>query len=234
MTSTLVIIPTYNEKENIGTLIDQIFEQPAEVDVLVVDDGSPDGTSEIVRDRQNRFGERLMLKIRTEGKAGRGSACMYGFNFALENGYESAIEMDADLSHDSADIPRMVEKLSGGADVVVGSKYVKGGKVVGWQWYRKLLSRGANIYAGLILRIPINDFTNGYRLYGPRALKMIPELKIDGVGFTVIPQMSYQLYKAGMEFSEIPITFTNRREGKSNMSLREMTESFVAILKIRF
>jgi len=233
MSDVLIVIPTYNERENIGTLIDGIFSLSAGVDVLVVDDGSPDGTSDIVREKQQQIGEeRLKLIVRTQGKAGRGSACMEGFKIALEKGYRAAIEMDADLSHDPKDIPRLIEKLDE-ADVVVASKYVRGGKVIGWEWYRKLLSWGANMYARLILRLPIHDYTNGYRCYGQRALKLIPDLKIEGTGFTVIPQMSFQLHQAGMTFAEIPITFTNRRKGKSNMSFKEMSESFVAILKIR-
>ena len=233
MQKTLVVVPTFNERENIGTLIDGLFLQPAPVDVLVVDDASPDGTAEVVRERQAHYGsERLQLTVRKEGKAGRGSACLHGFALARERGYGAAIEMDADLSHDPKDIPRLIEKLSE-ADVVIGSKYVPGGKVVGWEWYRKYLSRGANFYAKLILQMPIRDFTNGYRCYGPKALAILPSLEIEGKGFTVIPQMSYQLWKRGMRFAEIPIVFTNRRRGVSNMSFREMRESFLAILRIR-
>lgn len=229
----LVVIPTFNERENIGLLIDRIFAQSAPVHVLVVDDASPDGTAHVVEEKQRTYGkERLYLLVRNEGKAGRGSASLKGFTIALEKGYPAAIEMDADLSHDPSDIPRFLEKLRD-ADVVIGSKYVPGGKVVGWEWYRKVLSRAANLYARLILQMPIRDYTNGYRCYGPRALKLLPLLTIDGKGFTVIPQMSYQLYRQGMRLTEIPIIFTNRRRGTSNMSIREMTESFVAILRIR-
>ena len=233
MQKVLVVIPTFNERENIGLLIDRIFAQSAPVEVLVVDDASPDGTAEIVKEKQKTFGiERLHLLVRNEGKGGRGSAALQGFAIAREKGFEAAIEMDADLSHDPSDIPRFLEKLSD-ADVVIGSKYVPGGKVVGWEWYRTFLSRTANFYAHLILQLPIRDYTNGYRCYGPRALQILPELSIDGKGFTVIPQMSYQLAKKGMRLTEIPIVFTNRRRGTSNMSIREMTESFVAILRIR-
>ncbi len=233
MQSALVVIPTFNERENIKKLIDGIFLYSQAVDVLVIDDNSPDGTADIVREGQNKYGsDRLKLKVRAEGKAGRGSACLFAFKYALENGYDSSIEMDADLSHDPVEIPKMLEKIKS-CDVVVGSKYMKGGKIIGWQWYRKLISKLANIYARIILRIPITDYTNGYRCYGRRALEMIPNLKFEGKGFTVIPQMSYQLYKKGMKFEEIPITFVNRREGRSNMGAGEMVESFVSILKIR-
>ncbi len=233
MSDVLIVIPTFNERENIGVLLDRIFALALPVDVLVIDDNSPDGTAALIQEKQARYGQsRLQLVLRKEGKAGRGSACLAGFRLARERGYKAVLEMDADLSHDPSDIPRFIEKLSV-ADVVIGSKYVRGGRVEGWEWYRKILSRGANLYARLILQMPIRDYTNGYRCYGPRALAILPELAIDGKGFTVIPQMSYQLYRRGMRLTEIPIVFTNRRHGTSNMSPREITESFLAILRIR-
>jgi len=233
MSAALVVIPTFNERENIGELIDRIFALKLDLHVLVVDDHSPDGTAELVREKQRVHGEELLqLVVRTEGKAGRGSACLHGFKIAREKGYRAAIEMDADLSHNPADIPRFLDALSD-ADVVVGSKYVPGGRVEGWEWYRHLLSRSANLYARLILQMPIRDYTNGYRCYSAKALALLPELEIDGTGFTVIPQMSYRLHQAGMRFAEIPIVFINRRRGTSNMSIHEITKSFFAILKIR-
>lgn len=229
----LVVIPTYNERENIGPLIDGIFAHSSPVHVLVVDDNSPDGTAEVVRGHQRKYGaERLHLLVRKEGKAGRGSACMEGFSWAQRGGYQAVIEMDADLSHDPRDIPRFLEALRN-ADVVIGSKYLRESHIIGWEWYRKLLSRAANTYARLILRMPVRDYTNGYRCYGLRALALLPELQVDGKGFTVIPQLSYQLYLRGMRIIEIPIVFTNRRHGKSNMSLREIVESAFTILRIR-
>ena len=234
MSKTLVIIPTFNERENIGTLIDGIFiHDRSDIDVLVVDDNSPDGTADIVRDLQKKYGEdRLLLEVRMQGKAGRGSACMHGFNFARNNGYESAMVMDSDLSHDPALIPEFINKLSN-ADIVIGSRYLPGGRVEGWPIHRRILSKFANIYIRFILKIPISDYTNGYRLYGKKALDLLPELEIDGIGFTVIPQMSYQLYNKGCTFDEIPIVFINRRFGESNMSHKEITESLFAILRIR-
>lgn len=233
MHDALVVVPTFNERENIGILLDHIFALERPPDVLVIDDASPDGTAKVVEEKQKQYGsDHLQLIVRKEGKAGRGSACLYGFRIARERGYKASIEMDADLSHDPKDIPRFLAKLSE-ADVVVGSKYVPGGKVEGWEWYRKLLSRGANMYARLILQMPIHDYTNGYRCYGPRALAILPDLPIDGVGFTVIPQMSYQLHRHGMRLTEIPIVFTNRRFGTSNMTITEIAESFLAIIRIR-
>lgn len=229
----LVVIPTYNERENIGPLIDRIFTHAPNIHVLVVDDHSPDDTAEIVRAKQHEYGaDRLQLVVRTEGKAGRGSACIHGFAFARDRGYQAVLEMDADLSHDPADIPRFLQCLSH-ADVVIGSKYLPGSRIEGWEWYRKLLSRGANLYARMVLRLPVRDYTNGFRCYGCRALALLPDLPIDGTGFTVIPQVSYLLHRRGMRLAEVPITFTNRRRGTSNMTLREIGESFFAILRIR-
>ena len=233
MPEALIIIPTYNERENIGALIDGIFSLPNNLHVLVVDDESPDGTADVVSEKQGKYGEDcLQLIVRSEGKAGRGSACMLGFAIARERSYPCAIEMDADLSHDPNDIPRFLAEINN-ADVVIGSKYVRGSRIIGWGFHRRVLSFCANLYARLILRLPVRDYTNGYRCYGARALAILPDLPIDGVGFTVIPQASYLLHRAGMKLAEIPITFTNRRMGSSNMSMREISESVFAILKIR-
>jgi dolichol-phosphate mannosyltransferase len=233
MAEILVIVPTFNERGNIGVLLERIFALPLPLHVLVVDDGSPDGTAEVVRIVQRKVGtDRLFLRERRGGKAGRGSACLEGFAFARERGYQAVIEMDADLSHDPRDIPRFLEALQG-ADVVIGSKYCPGGRVEGWEWYRRCLSRMANLYAHLILQMSVRDYTNGYRCYSTRAIALLPNLPIEGSGFTVIPQMSYLLERAGMRLREIPIVFTNRRAGTSNMSLREIMESARAILRLR-
>lgn len=233
MSSVLIVIPTFNESKNIALLIDGIMSLSADVDIMVVDDNSPDGTADTVRASQKKHdSDRIHLLVRSEGKAGRGSAVLAGFRYAIEHGYTATIEMDADLSHDPKDIPRLLEKLST-ADVVIGSKYIHGGRIEGLAWYRVLLSKVANLYTRLILRLPISDYTNGFRCYGPRALAVLPDLKIDGVGFTVIPQMSYQLHYKGMTFAEVPIVFINRRHGTSNMGPNEILESFFAILKIR-
>ena len=214
-------------------MIDALFAVPASIDVLVIDDNSPDGTAQTVQEKQKQLGEdRLRLVVRTEGKAGRGSACMRGFAIARDEGYDAAFEMDTDQSHDPQDIPKFLAAIEN-CDVVVGSKRHPQSRIVGCEWYRKLLSNFANLYAGLILQLPIKDYTNGFRCYNAKALALLPTLPISGTGFTVIPQTSYLLHNAGMRFAEVPITFRDRVKGKSNMSLKEMYESFLGIIRIR-
>lgn len=229
----LVVIPTFNESKNIPILIHQIMELSQSVDVLVVDDDSPDGTADAVRDAQQKYGnERLQLLVRKEGKSGRGSACIAGLLYAREHNYDAAIEMDADHSHHPQYIPTLLSGLQK-ADVAIASRKVRGAKVVGWKWYRHCISFLAHWYIRIILLLPIRDVTNGFRCYGKRALAHIPDLHIDGIGFSVIPQISYQLYKRGMTFTEIPIEFRDRLHGSSNMGINEIFESFIAIFMIR-
>jgi len=234
MAKVLIVIPTFNECENIRQLVDSIFALKAELDVLVVDDNSPDHTGDVVRSLQQTYGEdRLHLIVRKSGKAGRGSACIEGFKFARDSGYSTTIEMDADLSHDPRDIARLLQELREGADVVVASKYLAESRMIGWPLKRRLLSMAANRYVRLMLRLPISDCTNGFRCYGPRALKLLPDFPIDGSGFTVIPQTTYLLARSGMHIVEIPSVCTNRRYGTSNLGLHEIIESFFGILSIR-
>lgn len=234
MADVLIVIPTFNECKNIRLLVDSIFALKAEIDVLVVDDNSPDHTADVVRSLQQTYGEdRLHLIVRRSGKGGRGSACMEGFKFARDSGYKTAIEMDADLSHDPKDIARFLEKLREGADVVVASKYMTGSRMIGWPLKRRLLSLVANRYVRCILRLPVSDCTNGFRCYGSKALKILPDFQLDGSGFTVIPQTTYLLARCGMNIVEIPSVCTNRRHGVSNLGLHEIIESFFGILSIR-
>lgn len=233
MARVLIIVPTFNERENIDALLQGLFALPQNFDILIVDDSSPDGTSGRVEELKTVYGDRLHLLVRTEGKAGRGSACMAGFAYARERGYDTAIEMDGDLSHDPNDIPRLLAELNRGADVAIASKYLPKSRIVGWPLSRYFLSRGANIYVNAVLRVGVSDYTNGFRCYGSRALNILPDLTIDGVGFTVIPQVTYKLAKAGMKIAEIPSVFTNRRHGRSNLGLNEIIESLFATLLIR-
>ncbi len=230
MPKTLVVIPTYNEKDNIAALIGRILDLPEKPEVLVVDDDSPDGTSQAVRALaiQNT---RVRLLSR-KGKGGRGSATLDGFKMALEEGWDYVIEMDADFSHDPNDISRLLA-LSGQAEMVLGSRYLPESVIVQWPLKRKLFSRLANFYARLILGIPLSDYTNGYRCYSRAALQKLHFEKIPATGYIVLSYVSYQLYKQGARFKEIPIRFVNRRRGASNFSKQEVLQAFSAVWEIR-
>lgn len=232
MDRILVVVPTYNEKENIVNLCDALLKTGDSIDVLVVDDGSPDGTSTLVRSHP-QFGSRVLLMERS-GKAGRGSACIAGFKFAFEKGvYDYIVEMDADFSHDPRDLPSLLAKAPD-ADVVIGSRYVRGSKVSGWNLRRTVLSKLANVYAKLLLRIPIKDYTTGYRCYRASELAKLPFDRFKSSGYITLSEISYNLYRNGCTFAEVPVTFVDRRRGTSNMSLGEMKEAFLLLPRIRF
>ncbi len=235
MADVLTILPTFNESKNIGDLIDKLFEQPLDMHVLVVDDNSPDGTAEIVKNRQQKYGEeKLHLIVRTEGKDGRGTACLVGFKFARERGYNAVIEMDADFSHDPADVPRLVSKLKeSGADIIIGSKRLPESTIKGWPIKRHILSWCANKYLKALFKMPVSDCTNGFRCFGTRSIELLPDLKIEGKGLTGIHQEIYQLFIRGMKFAEVPTVFIERRGGRSNMSFHEIGESFFGALKAK-
>ncbi len=227
---TLVIIPSYNEYENIVKLCEALLADNSETEVLVVDDSS-DNTAELVAEKQ-KIEPRLSL-IKREVKGGRGSAVLEGFKFALARDYERIAEMDADFSHD----PREFESLlAASADntVVIGSRYVKGSRIVGWPLSRRIFSKCANFYANSVLGIGIHDYTNGYRIYGREALEKLDMSKITGLGYIVLSEISYQLFKKGVKFVEVPTVFVNRRRGVSNFSLKEVREAFTSVLRIKF
>lgn len=228
----LVIIPCYNERENIVQLINAILEQSADIDVLVVDDNSPDGTSALVQAEVPKHHGHLILLTRT-GKGGRGSAVLAGFRHALEKGYDYAFEMDADFSHKPSEIPLFLERIKT-CDFVVGSRYIQGSEIHDWGWKRTFFSRWANRYARLVLRIPLSDYTNGYRLYTRRALEALDMNAIDAKGYVVLSEVAYQLYRKGFSLGEVPTIFVNRRRGISNLSFKEIKEAFMSVLRIRW
>ena len=229
MPKTLIIIPTYNESENIIKLIDALLENPAKPDILIVDDSS-DTTSALIEAR--RKGEsRLFLITRTQ-KGGRGSAVIEGFKFALKRDYQRIAEMDADFSHD----PKEFESLlaaSGDNIVVIGSRYLKDSKILNWPLTRTIFSKCANVYANFILRIGIHDYTNGYRIYGRRAVEQIDTSKIKAAGYVVLSEIAYPLHLKGVKFIEVPTVFVNRRRGVSNFSMKEIKEAFMSVIRIR-
>lgn len=230
MPKILIIIPSYNEKENIIKLINVLLSENQNTDVLVVDD-SLDNTAELIKNRQ--AGEPHLFLIKRLGKGGRGTAVLEGFKFALARDYGLIAEMDADFSHDPHELKSLVA-VSGDNTSVIGSRYLKQSKIVGWPIQRRIFSKLANFYANAVLGIGIHDYTNGYRVYGRGALEKLDMSKIKGVGYVVLSEISYQLFKKGVKFVEVPTLFVNRRRGVSNFSLKEIIEAFTSVLRVRF
>lgn len=229
----LVIIPTYNEKENISAMIDKVFSLGEPFDLLVIDDGSPDGTATIVRSRQAEFQGRLHLLERS-GKLGLGTAYLTGFEWGLAQGYDYICEMDCDFSHNPDDLVRLYRAAAEGADVVVGSRYVQGVNVVNWPMSRLLMSYFASKYVRLVTGLPLNDATAGFVCYSRRALEHIDlgAVRMKGYGFQI--EMKYTAWKLGMKLCEVPIIFTERREGASKMSGGIFREAFFGVLGLPF
>jgi len=226
-----VIIPSYNESQNIEALVKSILDLGLNIKIIVVDDNSPDGTGEIVDRLASQYA--YVHIIHRDKKNGRGSACIAGFKYALGLDVDYILEMDADFSHDPKAIPQLLEKM-GISDVVIGSRYLKESRVINWGHYRPFFSHLANCYARFFLRIPITDYTNGYRCYSKAILSNIDFNKINSTGYIVLSEMAYQLYKKKARFAEIPITFVNRQRGVSNLNRKEIFSAFAAILRLWF
>lgn len=229
MADILVIIPAYNEQENIAKLVEKLLGLPLRLDVLVVDDGKDD-TAAIIRELQTRHPNVFLIK--REGKLGRGSAVLAGLKFGLEREYGYLVEMDADFSHEPAELPRLMACATPDG-VVIGSRYVRGSRIENWPLKRRVFSRFANFYAGVVLGIGIHDYTNGYRVYGRRAIEKLDAGNIKATGYIVLSEISYQLFRKGVPFVEEPILFVNRSRGGSNFSLKEIKEAFTAVWKIK-
>lgn len=228
----LVIIPTYNEKENIEKIIRKVFSLSGHFHVLVVDDGSPDGTANIIKSLQSEFKEALHL-VEREGKQGLGTAYIFGFKWALQKNYQYIFEMDADFSHNPDDLIRLYEACANGADVSVGSRYVRGGKVVNWPWERIFISKGGAFYTQVITWMPVKDPTAGFVCYTQKVLKTIPLDKVRFIGYAFQIEMKYRAWKLGFKIKEVPITFIDRREGQSKMSKGIVKEAMYGVWKIR-
>lgn len=233
--SALVIIPTYNERENVENIVRAVFALSEPFDVLIVDDDSPDGTASIVRKmQQDNFPGRLHLLQRT-GKLGLGTAYIAGFRWGLERDYQYFFEMDADFSHDPNDLPRLLAKCRDeGADVAVGSRYCKGGKLVNWPVDRIFLSRGASLYAAMILWMPVADPTAGFICYKRRVLEALDLENIRFIGYAFQIEMKYAAYRKGFTVREVPITFKDREKGQSKMSTKIIREAMLGVLKMRW
>ncbi|MDI9320571.1 MAG: polyprenol monophosphomannose synthase [Phycisphaerales bacterium] len=229
----LVIIPTYNEKENIEKIIRKVMSLDGRFHVLIVDDGSPDGTPDIVRVLQSEFSEALHLVCRT-GKLGLGTAYIFGFKWALERGYEFVFEMDADFSHSPDDLIRLHHTCAQeGADVAVGSRYVRGGKLVNWPLVRKIISKGGAWYTKIITWMPVQDPTAGFVCYRKAVLEQIPLDNVQFVGYAFQVEMKYRAWKLGFKIKEVPITFIDRIEGISKMSSNIVKEAMLGVWKMR-
>lgn len=226
----LVIIPTYNEVENIRDIIKAIKQLSMDFAVLVVDDNSPDGTALQVELLQQKYAD-VFLEIRPQ-KNGLGKAYLHGFEWALRNNYDYIYEIDADFSHSPADLIRLRNTLEQGYDVAIGSRYVKGGGLQNWPLSRKLLSKGASLYVRTITRMPIYDPTAGFVGYTRETLQSICHAKIEFVGYAFQVEMKYKAYRMGCKIKEIPITFTDRIKGKSKMNGSIISEGIWGVLKM--
>ena len=229
----LVIIPTYNEKENISAMIDKVFSLPEAFEMLVIDDGSPDGTAAIVKKRQQEFPATLHLLERS-GKQGLGTAYLTGFRWGLDNGFDYICEMDCDFSHNPDDLVRLYQAAAEGNDVVVGSRYVQGVNVVNWPMKRVLMSYYASAYVRAVTGMPVRDATAGFVCYSAKLLRTMDmdAVEMKGYGFQV--EMKYTAWKLGFRIKEVPIIFTERTQGASKMSGGIFREAFFGVLKLRF
>lgn len=229
----LIIIPTYNEKDNIAAILHAVFSLQQSFHVLVIDDGSPDGTAAIVKDLQIQYNGCLFLEER-RGKQGLGTAYIHGFKWALERDYDFVFEMDADFSHDVHDLDRLYNACRAGADVAVGSRYVKGGKIDNWPLSRHIYSRGGALYTKLITWMPINDPTAGFVCYTRKVLHTINFDEIQFVGYAFQVEMKFASWKLGFRITEVPITFRDRKYGISKMSKGILKEGILGVLKIQW
>ncbi len=234
MPERLVIIPTFNEQENIREILAHVFRLEPVFHVLVVDDGSPDGTAGIVKELQRTYGDRLHL-VQRAGKLGLGTAYIAGFKWALKRGYAFIFEMDADFSHDPDDLVRLHDACAkDGADMSVGSRYVKGGHVKDWSWDRIMLSYGASLYVRAILWLGVRDTTAGFVCYRERVLRTVALDEIRFIGYAFQIEMKYRTRLAGFRIAEVPITFKDRLKGTSKMSANIFREAILGVLKMKF
>jgi dolichol-phosphate mannosyltransferase len=230
---SIVIIPTYNEKENIERIIRKVFSLSVPIDVLVVEDNSPDGTAAIVRKLMPEFDGRLFMEER-KGKLGLGTAYIHGFKWALGKEYNFIFEMDADFSHNPEDLIRLREAVVKGAGLAIGSRYITGVNVVNWPMGRVLMSYYASAYVRFITRMTIKDTTAGFKCYSSKVLNTIDLDNIWFTGYAFQIEMKYSAWKLGFKIVEVPIIFTDRTEGESKMSKGIFKEAIIGVMKLRF
>lgn len=229
----LVVIPTYNEANNIVEVLELVLDQPEQLSILIIDDGSPDGTADRVRAVQERYPERVNL-IERSGKLGLGSAYIRGFRFALERDVTFICEMDADLSHDPNDLGKLIAPVRGDeADLAIGSRYIGGVRVMNWPLSRLILSYGAGVYTRAITRMPIYDVTAGFKCFHRRVLETIDLDRVNSNGYAFQVEMHYRTWQAGFRIQEVPIVFTERTEGQSKMSKAIVREAAWKVWELR-
>ncbi|MFN9710102.1 MAG: polyprenol monophosphomannose synthase [Bacteroidota bacterium] len=229
----LVIIPTYNERDNIASIIHAVFSVTKGFHVLIIDDGSPDGTATIVKELMPSFPFSLFIEER-KGKLGLGTAYIHGFRWALQRGYKYICEMDADFSHNPADLERLVAACSNGADIAVGSRYIQGGAVENWPFNRIFLSKGASFYTRMILGMPVKDPTAGFVCYKADVLNKINLDKIRFVGYAFQIEMKYTAWLMKYKIEEVPILFVDRKLGVSKMNKNIIREGILGVIKLKY
>lgn len=229
----IVIIPTYNERENIENIIRKVFSLDGGYDILIIDDGSPDGTAAIAKRLQQEFPERLHM-IERPGKLGLGTAYITGFKWSIDKGYDYTFEMDADFSHNPEDLPRLYQACKDGADLAIGSRYCDGISVINWPIGRIIMSYYASVYVRTILGMKVYDCTAGFKCYSNKVLRTIDLDKVEMKGYGFQIEMKYTTYKLGFKITEVPIIFVNRKAGTSKMSGGIFGEAFWGVLKLRF
>lgn len=232
MSDSIVIIPTYNEKENISKIIHKVFSLSQDFHVLIIDDGSPDGTADIVKNLMEVYPGKLFIEER-KGKLGLGTAYIHGFRWALNKSYEYIFEMDADFSHNPEDLIKLKAACVNGADVAIGSRYINGVNVVNWPMNRVLMSYFASVYVRFITRIEIQDATAGFKCYRRKVLQTINLDKIKFVGYAFQIEMKFTAIKHGFKVVEVPIIFTDRTEGTSKMSTKIFKEAFLGVIDMK-
>jgi dolichol-phosphate mannosyltransferase len=232
MDRKIAIIPTYNEKENIENIIRAVFSLEGGYNILVIEDGSPDGTAAIVKKLQQEFPDRLFM-IERKGKLGLGTAYITGFKWCVEQGYDYIFEMDADFSHNPEDLPKLYQACADGADLAIGSRYCNGISVINWPIGRVIMSYYASVYVRTVLGMQVYDTTAGFKCYRRKVLETIDldNVKMKGYGFQI--EMKYTTYKLGFKIKEVPIIFVDRTEGTSKMSSGIFGEAFWGVLKLK-
>lgn len=233
MSKALVIIPTYNEIENIGKMIEKVFSLERDFNLLIIDDGSPDGTGDFVKKQQDNYKGKLHI-IEREGKLGLGTAYITGFTWAVEQGYDYIFEMDCDFSHNPEDLTKLYDACENGADVAIGSRYKSGVNVVNWPMGRVLMSYFASKYVRIVTGLPIHDTTAGFKCYKKQVLDTINFNKVRFKGYAFQIEMKFTAWKLGFKIEEVPIVFTDRQEGKSKMSGGIFNEAVWGVIKLKF